>query len=97
MKEKEKLKTYLESYGGIISTFEDLEPDKDFELSMAYVERLELEDNKNKLSKNELEELKRYNQIALETYEKVKHLDMPIVDWLKDIVSIINGKVPFRV
>lgn len=97
MKEKEKLKTYLESYGGIISTFEDLEPDEDWELSMAYVERLELEDNKNKLSKNELEELKRYNQIALETYEKVKHLDMPIVDWLKDIVSIINGKVPFRV
>ena len=45
---RKNLKTYLESYGGIISTFEDLEPDENFELSMAYVERLELENNKDK-------------------------------------------------
>jgi len=94
LEQANRLKTLLENYRERIAVFEIDEP---IEISVGYLERLELEDNKDKLSKEDLAKLQEYDKRALKLYGKVKHLDTSAVDWLKDIVSIINGNIPFRV
>jgi len=83
-----QLKKLLRNYGIGLDYFS---PDEDYwnDASITYTERKILEENKQLLSKEDLELLKEYDLKAIELYEKYKDLNTNTVkDWLLDIASL---------
>ncbi|SNZ03074.1 hypothetical protein SAMN06265182_0284 [Persephonella hydrogeniphila] len=83
-----QLRKLLKNYGVGLDYFK---PDNDYwnDASVTYAERKVLEENKEYLSKEDLELLKEYDLKAIELYEKYKELNTDTVkDWLFDIAKI---------
>lgn len=88
-----QLKKILQNYGIGLDFFD---PDEDYwnDASVTYAERKVLEENKHRLSEEDLKILEKYDLKALELYEKYKNYNTYTVkDWLKDIADLAKANL----